>query len=141
MVPALTNTPYEHLISCFLNIIWRSLWILEVLTFPFWEFLCGDKILSCGQMLLVFLESLNSKEITYVCLFYLSQSAFSPQSAATLSFHYSLAVPMCSRLRWHSHWEVCILFHLKLSQNDIFNAKISIFVFCQEVWMGKLVFL
>lgn len=48
------------------------------------------------------------------------------------------------RLRWHFHWQPYILSHLQLSQNNTFQAEISIFALCQEVGVcigGKHVFL
>lgn len=81
----------------------------------------------------------------HVCLFYLTQSSVSPQPAATLSFHYSLGVAMLYlRLRWHFHQQPYILCHFQLSQNNTFQAEVSIFAFCQEAEVCidvKLVFL
>lgn len=94
----------------------------------------------------LFFKSSNNKEITFhVCHFYLTQSSVSPQPAATLSFHYNVAVAMLYlRLRWHFHWQPYILSHLQLSQNNTFQAETSIFALCQEVGVcigGKHAFL
>lgn len=48
------------------------------------------------------------------------------------------------RLRWHFHRQPYIVCHLQLSQNNTFQAEISIFSFCQEVGVclgEKFVFL